>query len=76
MRFIGTAACPSLSADAEVAGEVAEALEVVGGSEAIQQGERRRHAARQRLVGGIAEERVQSEEPAGSPLDLEQLPGQ
>src|SRR3972149_5711746 len=76
MRFIGTAVSPEQSSDAEVGGEVAKALEVVGGGEAVQQRERRRHPPRQRLVGGIAEERVQPEEPPGPALDLEQLTGQ
>ena len=76
MRFTGTAASPEQSLDAEVGGEVAEALEVVGGGEAVQERQRRGHPARQRLIGGIAQQRVQPEEPARPALDLEQFPGQ
>src|SRR5215471_12098972 len=60
----------------EMSGELAQARQVVGGREVVDERQGGGHAARQRLVGGIAQERVEPEHAPGPPLERQQLLGE
>src|SRR5436190_12290193 len=60
----------------QLARQIPERGEAVAGSEDVDERQRRRHPARQRLVGRVAEERVEPDDAAGAAFDAEELPGQ
>src|SRR3989440_5755857 len=60
----------------ERSGQVAEGSEVVGGREAVDQRQRGGHSARERLVRGVAEQRVEPDHAARAALDAQQLRGE
>src|SRR5215472_8886226 len=60
----------------EMSGELAEARQVVGGREMVDERQGGGHATRQRLVGGIAQERVEPEHAPGPPLEVQHLLGE
>src|SRR5262245_25201648 len=60
----------------EMSGELAEARQVVGGRKVINERQGSGHAARQRLVGGVAQERVEPEHAPRPPLEAQHLLGE
>src|SRR5256886_2813965 len=60
----------------ERSGQVAEGGEVVGGCEPVDQRQRRGHAARERLVRGVAEQRVEPDHAAPAAPAVQPLRGQ
>src|SRR5262249_15676058 len=67
---------PSSSAKRQVAREIAQAGEVVSGGKVVDQRQCGGHAARERFVGRVAEERVEPHDLAGQALEREHLLGQ
>src|SRR5215470_3496785 len=57
----------------EMSSELAEARQVMGGREMIDERQGGSHAARQRLVGGVAQERVEPEHASRPPLEVQHL---